>query len=109
LQHDSPLGGNWIRTSGSARDFGSVFVPDTAGARRLIAGWFDDPRAANSDVHRQQEPVMVFKPNYRSERQERDRLKQAKNEEKLRRQQERKTHRDALGAPERHPDASPET
>ena len=32
---------------------------------------------------------MPFKPNYRFERRERDRVKQAKKEEKLRRQQER--------------------
>jgi hypothetical protein len=32
---------------------------------------------------------MAFKPNYRFERAERDRLKRAKKEEKLRRQQER--------------------
>jgi hypothetical protein len=32
---------------------------------------------------------MAFKPNYRFERAERDRLKKAKKEEKLRRQQER--------------------
>jgi hypothetical protein len=32
---------------------------------------------------------MAFKPNYRFERAERDRLKKAKKEEKLRRQRER--------------------
>ena len=32
---------------------------------------------------------MAFKPNYRYERAERDRLKRAKKEEKLKRQQER--------------------
>jgi hypothetical protein len=32
---------------------------------------------------------MAFRPNYRFERAERDRLKKAKKEEKLRRQQER--------------------
>jgi hypothetical protein len=37
---------------------------------------------------------MPFKPNYRFDRMERDRLKQAKKEDKLRRQQERKTQRD---------------
>jgi hypothetical protein len=37
---------------------------------------------------------MAFKPNYRFERIERDRLKQAKKDEKLRRQQERKSGRD---------------
>jgi hypothetical protein len=36
-----------------------------------------------------QELVMPFKPNYRFERFERERLKKAKKEEKLRRQQER--------------------
>jgi hypothetical protein len=34
---------------------------------------------------------MAFRTNYRFERRERDRLKQAKKEEKLRKQQERKT------------------
>jgi hypothetical protein len=34
---------------------------------------------------------MAFKPNYRFERLERDRLKQAKKEEKLRRQRERRS------------------
>lgn len=34
---------------------------------------------------------MPFKPNYRFQRFERERLKKAKTEEKLRRQQERKT------------------
>jgi hypothetical protein len=33
---------------------------------------------------------MAFRTNYRFERRERDRLKQAKKEEKLRKQQERK-------------------
>jgi hypothetical protein len=37
---------------------------------------------------------MPFKPNYRFDRTERDRLKQAKREDKLRRQQERKAQRD---------------
>jgi hypothetical protein len=37
---------------------------------------------------------MPFKPNYRFDRIERDRLKQAKKEDKLRRQQERKAQRD---------------
>jgi hypothetical protein len=37
---------------------------------------------------------MPFKPNYRFDRMERDRLKQAKKEDKLRRQQERKAQRD---------------
>jgi hypothetical protein len=36
---------------------------------------------------------MAFKPNYRFERAERDRLKQAKKDEKLRRQQERASSR----------------
>ena len=40
------------------------------------------------------------KPNYRFERAERDRAKQAKKEEKLKRQQERlATHVDDSGAP----------
>jgi len=48
---------------------------------------------------------MPFKPNYRFERRERDRVKQAKKEEKLRRQQERKAQRDESVPPE--PDAEP--
>ena len=43
---------------------------------------------------------MPFKPNYRIERRERDRAKQAKKEEKLRRQQERKAERDETAPPE---------
>jgi hypothetical protein len=43
---------------------------------------------------------MAFKPNYRFERIERDRLKQAKKDEKLRRQQERKSQGDAPDATE---------
>ena len=35
------------------------------------------------------------KPNYRFERAERDRVKQAKKEEKARRQQERASHRES--------------
>jgi hypothetical protein len=37
---------------------------------------------------------MPFRPNYRFDRMERDRLKQAKKEDKQRRQQERKSQRD---------------
>ena len=37
---------------------------------------------------------MAFRTNYRFERRERDRLKQAKKEEKLRKQQERKAAHD---------------
>jgi hypothetical protein len=40
------------------------------------------------------------KPNYRFERTERDRVKKAKREEKLQRQQERAAERAADGAPE---------
>jgi hypothetical protein len=36
---------------------------------------------------------LAFKPNYRFERAERDRLKQAKKDEKLKRQQERASSR----------------
>jgi hypothetical protein len=36
---------------------------------------------------------MAFRPNYRFERAERDRLKKAKKDEKLRRQQERAAQR----------------
>jgi hypothetical protein len=43
---------------------------------------------------------MPFKPNYRFERQERNRLKQAKKEAKLRRQQERKAERDEPPPPD---------
>jgi hypothetical protein len=39
--------------------------------------------------------AMAFRPNYRYERAERDRLKKAKKEDKLKRQQERASqHRD---------------
>jgi hypothetical protein len=48
---------------------------------------------------------MVFKPNYRFERNERDRAKQAKKEEKLRRRQERKSQDDVPD--ERELDANP--
>ncbi len=37
---------------------------------------------------------MPFKPNYRLDRRERDRLKQAKRDEKLRRKEERKSQRE---------------
>jgi hypothetical protein len=37
---------------------------------------------------------MAFKPNYRFERAERDRLKKARKDEKLKRQQERATQRE---------------
>jgi hypothetical protein len=40
---------------------------------------------------------MAFKPNYNQQRAERDRLKQAKKEEKLKRKQE--ARRGAAGAP----------
>jgi hypothetical protein len=43
---------------------------------------------------------MAFKPNYRFERSERNRLKLAKKDEKLRRQQERKAQRDEPKPPE---------
>jgi len=43
---------------------------------------------------------MAFRTNYRFERRERDRLKQQKKEEKLRRQQERKGQRDETATPE---------
>lgn len=43
---------------------------------------------------------MAFRTNYRFERRERDRLKQQKKEEKLRRQQERKGQRDETAIPE---------
>ena len=48
-----------------------------------------------------QELVMPFKPNYRFERFERERLKKAKKEEKSRRQQERASQSDdAAGSTE---------
>jgi hypothetical protein len=43
---------------------------------------------------------MAFRPNYRFERAERDRLKKARKEEKLRRQQERTAGRQDSNAPE---------
>jgi hypothetical protein len=43
---------------------------------------------------------MAFRPNYRFERMERDRLKKAKAEEKLRRQQERASQRSEPDSPE---------
>jgi hypothetical protein len=43
---------------------------------------------------------MAFKPNYRFERTERERIKQAKKDEKLRRHQERKLQRDEAETPE---------
>ena len=50
---------------------------------------------------------MAFKPNYRFERIERDRLKKAKAEEKLRRQQERTSQRREPDAPEGEDDPTP--
>ena len=43
---------------------------------------------------------MAFKPNYRFGRAERDRLKQAKKDEKLKRQQERAASRRDIGSTE---------
>jgi hypothetical protein len=43
---------------------------------------------------------MAFKPNYRFERAERDRLKKARKDEKLRRQQERASSRQDSNAAE---------
>jgi hypothetical protein len=43
---------------------------------------------------------MAFKPNYRFERAERDRQKQARKDEKLKRQQERASLRREGGSPE---------
>jgi hypothetical protein len=52
---------------------------------------------------------MAFRTNYRFERRERDRLKQAKKEEKLRKQQERKAAlQDGETPPEADEDAQPE-
>lgn len=43
---------------------------------------------------------MAFRPNYRFERRERDRLKQVKKDEKLKRQQERASLRPDPGSAE---------
>lgn len=43
---------------------------------------------------------MAFKPNYRFERAERDRLKKARKDEKLKRQQERASSRQESGPAE---------
>lgn len=51
---------------------------------------------------------MAFKPNYRFERSERARLKQAKKDEKLRRQQERTAERREPDQPESDNNAPPE-
>jgi hypothetical protein len=51
---------------------------------------------------------MAFRPNYRFERMERDRLKKAKNDEKLRRQQERASQRQDPEQPETEEPASKE-
>ena len=48
---------------------------------------------------------MAFRPNYRFERNERNLAKQTKKEEKLRRRQESKSHRNI--AAQREPDANP--
>jgi hypothetical protein len=50
---------------------------------------------------------MAFRPNYRFERIERDRLKKAKAEEKLRRQQERTSERREPDQPETEGDTPP--
>jgi hypothetical protein len=50
---------------------------------------------------------MAFKPNYRFGRSERNRLKLAKKDEKLRRQQERKAQRDEPKPPEANRNAQP--
>jgi hypothetical protein len=53
---------------------------------------------------------MAFRPNYRFERAERDRLKKAKKEEKLRRQQERASPpQDDSSAETVNEEGSPET
>ena len=57
-------------------------------------------------VHRE-EKQMAFRPNYRFERSERDRLKKAKAEEKLRRQQERTAQRREPDPPEVEDDKPP--
>lgn len=50
---------------------------------------------------------MRFKPNYRFERAERERAKQARKDEKLKRQQERASVRGEDGAPEPIADREP--
>jgi len=50
---------------------------------------------------------MAFRPNYRFERMERDRLKQAKKEAKLRRQQERKSPEPEADAPDAEGEVQP--
>jgi hypothetical protein len=53
---------------------------------------------------------MAFKPNYRFERAERDRLKKARKDEKLKRQQERASSRqDGSSAEATEPRDLPET
>jgi hypothetical protein len=53
---------------------------------------------------------MAFKPNYRFERAERDRLKKARKDEKLRRQQERvSSQQDSSPAEATKPAGLPET
>jgi hypothetical protein len=49
---------------------------------------------------------MAFRTNYRFQRTERDRAKQAKKEEKLKRRQDRGTAEHEANAPE-HPDDNP--
>jgi hypothetical protein len=49
---------------------------------------------------------MAFKPNYRADRLERDRAKQAKKDDKARRRQERKAEEDNPTPPET-PDEAP--
>jgi hypothetical protein len=49
---------------------------------------------------------MAFRPNYRSQRNERNLAKQTKKEEKLRRREERKSQRDVVAA-ERERDVDP--
>jgi hypothetical protein len=51
---------------------------------------------------------MAFRPNYRFDRIERDRLKKAKKDEKLRRQQERKSEQPEADAAEAVAPAPPE-
>ena len=49
--------------------------------------------------------LMAFRTNYRFQRTERDRTKQAKKEEKLKKRQERDAASQAADSPEQHPDA----
>jgi hypothetical protein len=52
---------------------------------------------------------MPYRPNYRIERAERDRVKKAKKEEKIKQQQERAASRKPAAADDADPSAEPES